>query len=338
MLLRNVRTRIGFILLAVVLTAGLTSAGLTSAGLGAGCRGGAPRERLLFALLVNRLNNPWTEQQIAGFREACGRLDADVLVLDNQMDANMTLSNLDVALEQGADGVALSPPDQKISALIVDRAFSADIPVVALDLRLLDYNNRQLAPYLGVPNSKAGHASGQWLASEIERLGWLEDRSLTVGVAALTFDPIWDMRLRTDACRQALLDNSPALSPEQIYPVHHRRMDAVGALMGMHELISTHPEVTNWVVYAGNDEGVTGAVRALEQVGLDAKALGCGIGYGRARTELEGPRRTAFKATVFLDGAEIGRTAAEYLYNYRVNGIPIPATTYTDAQVTEAAP
>ena len=287
-------------------------------------------------MLVNRLSDVWTKGEIEGFEQACRELGAEPLVFDNRMDANTTLSNLDVVIGQGVDGIVISPPDQKISALVVDKAFSADVPVVSLDLRLLDYNNRQLAPHVGVDNTAAGTAMGGWLAAELRALQWLKDRSSTVGVAALTYDSIWDMKLRTDACRQTLMSRLPDLDPDSIHPVDYRSMDAVGALLGMHSLITVHPEVTNWVVFAGNDEGVIGAVRALEQVGLDSSAIGCGIGYGRAMTELS-KRDSAFKATVFIDAREQGRTAATHLYDSVMHGKPIPAFTRVESRVVDRA-
>ena len=297
-------------------------------GLLAACteKGGGPPP-LRFALLVNRLGDVWTKSEIAGFQRACREFGVEALVFDNRMDANTTLSNMDIVLEQGIDGIALSPPDQKISALIVDKAFSAEVPVVSMDLRLLDYNNRQLAPHVGVDNVGAGEAVGRWLAERIRDLRWLEDRSITVGVAALTYDEIWDMKLRTDACRKVLLEELPVLDERRLYGIDYRSMDAVGALLGMQELITSHPDVTNWVVFAGNDEGVIGAVRALEQVGLDENAVGCGIGYGRAMAELS-KNASAFKATVFIDGCAQGRLAASHLYEYLVHGRPIPAATH----------
>jgi L-arabinose transport system substrate-binding protein len=288
-----------------------------------------PRETgdldLEFAILLNRLDEPWYQAEAKGFRERCGELGARALILDNRMDPNITLANMDSALCREVDGIAIVIPEQKMSRIIIDRAFSTDTPIVSLDIKLIDHQNRQLAPHIGIISSDAGYAAGSWLANRVQDLGWLDNPSFTVGVAAMTFNAVWDMKQRTGNCRRALIEKTHQLGAESVFEVNYQNADAVGSLLAMQELLTKHTEITHWIVYAGNDEGVTGAVQALEQVGFTGNVLACGIDAGQAGLEFTKPEETAYKASIYIDSYQQGRTAAEVLYNTVVHGRPIPA-------------
>ena len=73
--------------------------------------------------------------------------------------------------------------------------------------------------------------------------------------------------------------------------------------------ITANPGVKTWFVTAPNDEGALGATRALEQAGLDKKAVVVGIGGYLAIDEFK-KDFSCFMATSYIDPVLDGQIAA----------------------------
>lgn len=286
--------------------------------------GASSGDQLKLAIMVKRADEPWFQVESDGFKEQCEKMGVTAIIMDNKMDPNVTLTNVDTAIAQNVDGIAIVVPDQKLSNSVVAKAKSNNIPILAIDDVLIDESGKQIAPYVGMDAPIIGHQVGSWLAEYVNEQGWIEDDSKVVGVAAMTYDQVSVIKDRTDASRKALIERLFGLEESQIHEINYKNLDAVGSFEAMQSLLTTQPDVTNWIIYAGNDEGVVGAVRALEQAGLAKDAVGCGLGAGLARGEFEKKNETAFKASVFLDSAAHGAIAAETLYNYIVKDIEMP--------------
>jgi len=88
--------------------------------------------------------------------------------------------------------------------------------------------------------------------------------------------------------------------------------------------------VKHWLVFSVNDEGVLGAVRAMENQGLGAdRVIGIGIGGASAITEFEKDKPTGFFATCLLSPYRHGYEATELLYHWIKDGIEPPKDTRT---------
>ena len=106
-------------------------------------------------------------------------------------------------------------------------------------------------------------------------------------------------------------------------------MDYDGTLKGAADafpaFITAHPEVTHWILWSCNDDGVLGAVRALENAGVKAdNVIGVGLGAHMACDEWNKAKPTGFKAAVYIDAALHGAKAGEIMYDYLANGTPLP--------------
>jgi L-arabinose transport system substrate-binding protein len=89
--------------------------------------------------------------------------------------------------------------------------------------------------------------------------------------------------------------------------------------------VTANPDVTHWILWSCNDDGVLGAVRALESAGIPAdRAIGVGLGAHLACDEWKKPDPTAFRGAIFLDSSAAGRMAVTLLHDLVVNGTPLP--------------
>jgi L-arabinose transport system substrate-binding protein len=92
--------------------------------------------------------------------------------------------------------------------------------------------------------------------------------------------------------------------------------------------------VTNWVVFGCNDEGVLGTLNALATAGANPDdIIGVGLGAYEACKPWTAAQPSGFKAALFISGLDVGRTAANVLYDAVVNGVEPPAQTFAPTSI-----
>ncbi len=286
------------------------------------------------ALMVKRSDIQWYKMQIKGFEDKCSQLGIQFFILDNKMDANLTLANIDTLINRNVDGVAISVTNQKMSSLIVNRIFEAGIPLVSLNYKLIDKQGRQLAPHIGIDYNAAAKSAGIWLEKKIKNCSLISNPSITPGIAELGSKSVMEITIWTRTIKEELLHTIPHLKEDLFYTVNSPANDAAGAMIAMQGLLATHPEVTNWIVYAGSSDEITGALRALNQVGMEQYTYALSI-------ECENdPKKEEYttspqKAVLFVNTYKQGTEAAGLLYRYITTGIPIPSLTLSSCRIAQ---
>ncbi len=278
------------------------------------------------ALMVKRTDIKWYRMQIKGFEDTCRKHGIQYLILDNKMDSNLTLTNIDTLIRRKVDGVAIAVTEQKMSGIVVNRIFEAGLPIISLNYKLIDKQGRQLAPHIGIDYSAAGLAAGSWLAEKIINHSFFSNPGITPGIAELNSESVMEINTWTNTVKKRLLSTIEGLHADFFYRVNSPANDAAGGMLAMQGLLSTHPEVTNWIIYAGSSDEMTGALRALDQVGMRDYSYTLSIEFGSTRkdTELLNPER---EAAVFVNTYRQGEQAAELLFKYIKYRTPIPSIT-----------
>ncbi|MPZ95867.1 MAG: substrate-binding domain-containing protein [Propionibacteriales bacterium] len=275
--------------------------------------------------LAKRLDQGYFQSEVKGVEAKAKELGIDVEVLDSRSDGNVMTSNLETALIQGGDGVIIVVPDQKLAPAVLAKTREADVPVLALDDPMID-SNGDAAPFLGYEFEKIGTEVGDFLAELAADQGWAADGTLKA--AALTFNEVSSCTERTDATKAALLDNVDGLTEQDILETNYAGANTDGGLQAMQGLLTANPEVEHWLVYSCNEEGVVGAVRALESAGVADGSCGVGIGDGAlAKIEMLKDEANAYCGNVFIDGEENGGIAVQLMYDALTGEQDLPAST-----------
>ena len=112
---------------------------------------------------------------------------------------------------------------------------------------------------------------------------------------------------------------------DRIYRAPERTTDVPGAFAAANGLLTQHPEVKRWLVFSVNDEGVLGAIRAMEGRGYDADSiLAIGIGAGTGLQEFLKPKPTGYFATCLINPFRHGYETTELLYKWIKDGVEPP--------------
>ena len=268
------------------------------------------------------------------FEAKATELGATALKADAKLDPSLGVTLVTDAISAGAKGIAITVPDQTIGPAISDAAKAAGVALVATDDGIVDSEGNPV-PFVGFSGADMGGKVGAEAARLLTEGGWLEDDTVVLGVLSTEVQTLSVCEDRTNASKQAMLD--AGVAAESIFQVPYTgetqaAQDAAGPV------ITAHPDVTHWVVFACNDEGVLGTLNALATQGVSPdNVIGVGLGAYEACKFWAAEQPSGFKAALFISGQDVGAAAAQVLFDNVVNGVALPENTIAPTTIVDAS-
>jgi L-arabinose transport system substrate-binding protein len=190
-------------------------------------------------------------------------------------------------------------------------------------------------PFVGFDGVAMGTEVGKKAAELYNESGWQEDAAKQVRVLNVELPELSVCNDRTNAAKENFLAGAEGFDASTIVNVPYDGT-AEKALANVAPKVTASPDVTNWVVWSCNDEGVSGALRALENAGVSPDdVIGVGLGAYMACGEWKSGKPSGFKAALFIDGKDVGSAAVQVLHDAVSSDAPLPPETIVDtAMVT----
>ncbi len=253
---------------------------------------------------------------------------------DAKLDPNLGVSLVNDAISAGAKGIAITVPDQTIGPAIAKAASDAGVVLIATDDSIQDEAGNPI-PFVGFDGKdmgkKVGEAAGKLLADS----GWLDDSSKKVGVLSVEVQTLSVCNDRTDNQKAAII--AAGMPEANIFSVPYTG-EALAAQDAAGPIITANPDVTNWVVFGCNDEGVLGTLNALATAGANPdNIIGVGLGAYEACKPWAAGQPSGFKAALFISGLDVGATAATVLHDAVVNGKAPELNSYAPTSIVDPA-
>lgn len=282
-------------------------------------------ETIKIGFLVKLPEETWFQQEWT-YAQQCAEVYGFELIPIGIPDAEKTLAAIDSLAAQGAQGFVICPPDPSLGPAVMARARQYNLKVLNVDDRFLDADGTFMdIPYMGLSMSGIGASVGSALYQEFVQRKWPLAETAAL---AVTFDELGTAKQKTAAATAALIERGFPL--ERIYAAPEETTDIPGAFEAANATLLEHPEIKRWLVYSFNEEGVMGAVRALEFKGFNAETIiGIGPGPGAGFEEFQSPALTGYFATFLITPYPHGYTAVELLYTWIHDGIRPPQETWT---------
>jgi L-arabinose transport system substrate-binding protein len=297
---------------------------VAAAGLLCACSSG---DRPKIGFLVKMPEQGWFINEQKAAAEAGRQMGFDVLLIGVQ-DGEKVLSAIDNIAAQGAQGFVICAPDVRLGPVILARANALGLKFVTVDDQLQgpDGTVIESVPHLGLSATKIGIQVGSTLIREMKRRGWIAAETAALRISD---DELPTARARTDGATSALL--TAGFDASRIYDAPQRTTDTEGGFNAATSVLSTHPEISHWLIFAINDETVLGAVRATEQLRIPAQnVIGVGInGAAEAYEEFSKSTPTGFYGSMAVSSTVHGRQSAINLYRWIKNGARPPVLTET---------
>ncbi len=267
--------------------------------------------------LVKAPEEPWFQLEWKFADQAAKELGF-TLVKIGATDGEKVLSAIDNLAAGGAQGLIICTPDTTLGPGIVAKARSAGLKLLAVDDQFIGANKQPMTKvhYLGISAGKIGEDVGKTLAAEMKKRGWTP---ADTAVCAATFDELATAKARTDGAIAAL--KAAGFPENRIFKAPQRTADIPGSFDATNVLLTQQPNVKHWLVCANNDNGVLGAVRALEGRGFTAAtAVGVGINGTDCITELEKAKPTPFFGSMLLSAKSHGYETAKMMFHWIKDG------------------
>lgn len=267
------------------------------------------------------------------FKAKIEELGGTAVAYDAKLEPNLGVSLVNDAISAGAKGIAITVPDQTIGPAVAKAAADAGVALVATDDNITDEAGIPV-PFVGFNGTDMGTKVGAAAADLLTASGWLADTTKKVGVLSTEVQTLSVCEDRTNASKQAMLD--AGVPAENIFQVPYTgQTDSSQETSG--PVITAHPDVTNWVVFACNDEGVVGVLNSLAAAAVSPdNVIAVGLGAYEACKPWAASQPSGFKAGLFISGLDVGASAASVLYDNVVNGVALPEFTIAPTTIVDA--
>ncbi|MDE1182299.1 arabinose ABC transporter substrate-binding protein [Paraburkholderia sp.] len=288
-------------------------------------------EPLKIGFLVKMPEQAWfiNEQKAAA---ALGQKEGFPVVNIGTPDGEKVLAAIDNLGAQGAKGFVICAPDVRLGPAIQARAKRYNMKFVTVDDQLVDSTGKPLAgvPHLGMSAFKIGNQVGTAIADEMKRRGWKPEE---VGALRITDYELPTAKLRTDGATESLI--AGGFKKENIFDAPQKTTDDEGGFNAASPVLSKHPNIKKWVIFALNEETVLGGVRATEQLHIpSADVIGVGInGAGEAFAEFQKKEPTGFYGTIAVSSTNHGKDSTQNLVDWIKTGKQPPADTQTTGKL-----
>ena len=293
----------------------------------------AEEEAPLYVVINKSADQQYFIDLQTSFVETAEEMGAEAKKFNAKLDPNLGVSLVNDAISAGADGIAITVPDQTIGPAIAQAAEDAGVVLIATDDSIVDADGDPV-PFVGFDGKDMGKKVGEAAADLLAEGGWLEDPDKKVGVLSVEVQTLSVCNDRTDNEKAAIIE--AGVPEDQVYPVPYTG-EALSAQDAAGPIITANPDVTHWVVFGCNDEGVLGTLNALATAGVDPdNIIGVGLGAYEACKPWAAEQPSGFKAALFISGLDVGKTAAEVLHNAVVNGEEPPENTYAPTSIVTA--
>ena len=279
-------------------------------------------EKVKIAAIYRDMTQSWFIQEAAAAENQAEALGMEPLIVgDSKEGPSVYVDVLDNVLSQDIQGLIVNICDQQLSQMTVTKCKEAGIPVIAVDVPLIDENGNYLAPAIELDSYLSGRAMGEWAVNYIKENNMLENPEKT-GIMILAMEKVTSCVPRSDGQVDVFKESFTDFPEENIIRIDYGGGSSDEGYNAAAATITAHPEITSWVVTAANDEGAQGATRALEQAGLDKDSVTVGLGGYHAKDEFR-KDYSCFKASAYIKASTVGEESVKALYENIVNGTPI---------------
>ena len=277
----------------------------------------------LFVGINKSADQQYFIDQQQAFKAEIEKKGGQAKLYNAKLDANTGISEVNDAISAGAKGIAITVPDQTIGPAVSKAAADAKVALVATDDAIKDGSGNPI-PFVGFSGTDMGNKVGDEAAKLLNAAGWVS-AGKKVGVLSVEVQTLSVCNDRTTAEKAKI--TAGGVPSSSIYPVPYSG-ETASAQTAAGPIITAHPNVTNWVVFGCNDEGVLGTLNALTTAGAKPdNIIAVGLGAYEACKPWAANQPSGFKAALFISGKDVGIAAADALWDKVQNNVALPPST-----------
>ena len=270
-------------------------------------------------------------QRAAQEAEQSGDVKINLYITDGKGSQTVQNEQIDRFLDRKYDVICVNIVDRTAAAVIIDKAETANIPVIFFNRQPVEEDLRRWehAYYVGLPAGDAGMMQGQLVLD-----AWRADQNSIDknGDGVLQYVMLegeaghQDALLRTEQCIAVLTE---AGVPVERLASETANWQRGQASVSMRQWLQEFGENIE-VVFANNDDMALGAIDACAEAGLDKRSMPFIVGVDATPPALEALREGTLKGTVRNDAVGLAESMMELAVSLSVDGEPSQDLELTD--------
>ncbi|GAA3088502.1 substrate-binding domain-containing protein [Streptomyces roseofulvus] len=276
--------------------------------------------------------------EAAGAQAKAKELGIDLKVVNLGNDANKTVSEVQSAIAQKANGVIIVVPDPAVGPQVVRTAQDGGVALLTSDDQICTSGPDpaacgagDLVPRIGFSGAQMGEEVGKRAAAEFAKAGW---SAADTRVVSAWKQDVTVCGERVAAAKEAFDAAVPGVRTLDV-PTDNT---PTGAQDRIAATVTANAGVKNWVVWGCNDENVMGGVTALANAGIAAdRVIGVGLGAYLACKEWQSDKPSGMKAALFINGQDVGALAVQTMYDKLKNGKDFPREAFAPTTMVDRA-
>lgn len=288
--MRTGRTRLGWLILAVLLCASMP--------LAAGAKKEAPAEQITVGFNAMNVSMTWMVFAKEAMEEAAKELGVRLIILDAENDVSKQAANMEDLVALGVDAIITDPIDVSSLTPAINKAAEADVPTATFDRAAIGAN---YAFYVGCDDVEGGRLVADFIAEKLGGRG---------KIIHITGSPGSSPARDREKGFKERLAKYPGLTIafEQTGEFYREK-----GIQVMEDAITAVPDFA--AVFSQNDDMMMGAIQAIEAAGIDPKSKII-VGFDAVPDGLRAVRDGRADATVQYpvgQAAEVLRRVVNYL-------------------------
>jgi L-arabinose transport system substrate-binding protein len=275
------------------------------------------------------LTHPWFQQEEFGMKKEPEKLGIEFVSVDANLKDEAFLAAMDNLIAQKVDALAVVATNQGMGPIIAKKAAENNIALITIDDSLKDSEGKQV-PHVGMPTQEVGMMGGEALAKAAIARDFFKAGN-KVKVLAVDSLKVSVVHERTLGYIEGLKKQYPDLKDEDIIIADTKDANFEDVLPVVSSTLNANPNVTHWIVTAGNDDGALAAIKIFEEAKFNMKnILACGLGgYELSLNQFKKGGDSANAYMVVGLGPDVeGAKAINILNNFITKKEKMPENTY----------
>ncbi|HEY1705747.1 MAG TPA: substrate-binding domain-containing protein [Trebonia sp.] len=302
----------------------VTAAALAGCSSSSGGSGASAPSHPTFVYLQTDGSQSYFVLEGDGAKAEAAKLGATVKVLNENNSSSTTISDIQTATSQQANGVIVVAPDATLGPRMVNLAKTANVPIMASDNGFAGSDGKQ-APFVGIDATAFGQSTGTIMLTYYKQLGW---SSASTYMLLYTNPALPTCNQRTNAEEARVVASGFPKSHIVTVPTTDNTTQAAYNNTG--PVRTAHPQAKQWLLAGCNDDVAFGGAKALTSSGVpaaDVDAVGLG-GDLACQVWGKGAPNVGFRGTNYIYPNGIGADAVREMYDNVVKHQSFPANTY----------
>lgn len=315
------RRRLPLVIAGCGLAAAATVTGCSS---GSGASGASAPSHPTFVYLQTDGSQSYFVLEGDGAKAEAAKLGATVKIENENNSSGTTISDIQTANSQGANGLIVVAPDATLGPRMVNLATSAHVAIMASDNGFAGSSGKQV-PFVGIDAAAFGKNTGTILMQYYKQLGWSAGSTYML---LYTNPALPTCNMRTNAEKAQVV--ASGFPKSHIVTVPTTDNTTQQAFSNTGPVKTAHPQAKQWLLAGCNDDVAFGGAKALVSSGVPAAQVDAvGLGGDLAcQVWGKGAPDVGFRGTNYIYPNGIGADAVREMYDNVVKHKPFPADTY----------